>query len=111
VLIEVYDGCAMLRFEGERVATASSEMPGKDRWCELSIFRVEDGSWVLAGVGKSRVPGEHDRRWAVVSRDPVDIVAAVCGRDTSWLAKRLLAGAVAGLQPAGPVGDHGNYDT
>lgn len=97
MLCQVRDGERTLCFEGAKVASVSSEMPVKDRWSELTIYLTVSGQWILAGVGRSRIPGEVDRPWVVTSDDPVDIVAAVVGHDTSWLAKRLLSESLLSL--------------
>lgn len=34
---------------------------------EVNIYRTDTGRYVVAGIGKSAVPGESDRPWAHVS--------------------------------------------
>lgn len=104
MLHEIRDGDRLLCFDGAKVASVSAELPTKDRWTELEVYITVAGQWVLAGVGRSRVPGEIDRHWAVTSDNPVDIVAAIVGHDTSWLAKRLLSESLLALLPAGISG-------
>lgn len=57
-------------FNGELLGRATSEQPGKRRWAEVTLYRTEAGSYVVAGVGRTTVPGEDDRHWAHVSETP-----------------------------------------
>jgi hypothetical protein len=101
-MYEVRHGDGVIRFEGDKIATVSAELPSKPRWTEFTVYRTTAGEWILEGVGRSRVPGESDRSWSVISDDPIDIVDAITGSDTSRLARRLLAESLARL--AAPAG-------
>jgi hypothetical protein len=67
---EVPQGDRTLRIEGQQLAHASSRQGQAPRWTELTLFRTDSGRYVLAGVGKSAVPGEVDRPWAKVAEGP-----------------------------------------
>lgn len=82
-----------LRFTGELVAEVSAELPEKDRWTEFKLYLTDFNTWILQGVGRSRVKGEKDRFWYVVSSDPADFLDKILGEETSRLAKRLLRDA------------------
>jgi hypothetical protein len=85
------NGNTTVQFEGELVSHVSSELPSKDRHTEFDIFLTIHDEWILQGIGRSRVPEEHDRYWAVISKDPADILQAIIGNDVSRLAKKLIA--------------------
>lgn len=70
----VFDGSRELRFVGCLLATASSEAPGKSRWAEFELYRTQSGKYVLAGIGRSVLRGEVDKRWAQVSDEPGAVV-------------------------------------
>lgn len=82
-----------IQFRGELVSHVSSELPEKPRHTEFSLFLTEANTWILQGVGKSRVPGERDRPWYIVTSDPADFLDKILGEDVSRLAKRLLKDA------------------
>jgi hypothetical protein len=67
---DVPDGRRTLRVEGELLAEASSRTGGALRWTELRLFKTASGRYVLAGAGKSAVPGEVDRCWTKVADGP-----------------------------------------
>lgn len=71
----VQDDDGGITFIGKQLAFASSSAPGKTRWSELTLFITEGGKYVVAGAGISRVPGEENRRWAVVVDDAIAVVA------------------------------------
>lgn len=81
--ITIYrDGTLPLRFEGEELATASSEAPGKPRWFVVTIYRTvndEPGAarYVVHGVGVSDVEGEEDRHWAVACANADEVIEAL----------------------------------
>lgn len=62
-----------LVFHGVLLGEASSHQHGALRWFEVSIFSTERGRYVVAGVGRTIVPGEADRPW-VNSVDTADEV-------------------------------------
>lgn len=82
-----------LQFDGELVAEVSAELPEKERWTEFRLYLTDFNTWILQGVGRTRVPGEKDRMWYVVSSDPGDFIDKIVGDDASRLAKRLLRDA------------------
>jgi len=71
---EVYDDARRIQFAGVLLASVTSATPQKQRWLELSLYRTAAGAYVLAGVGRSEVAGEVDRKWAQVSLEPEGIV-------------------------------------
>lgn len=81
---------SVLKFTGEIVAAVSAELPEKDRWTEFTLYLTDFNTWILQGVGRSRVKGEKDRHWYVVSSDPSDWLDKILGEDVSRLAKKLL---------------------
>lgn len=70
----VYDGEREIRFKGQRLGHASSYQRGKSRWAEISIYKTHGGNYIVAGVGRSTVPGEVDRRWAQVCERPHGVI-------------------------------------
>lgn len=70
-----------INFTGELVAQVSAELPEKDRWTEFSLYLTDFNTWILQGVGKSRVKGEKDRYWYVVSSDPMDWLDKILSDD------------------------------
>ena len=84
---------SMLRFTGELVAKVSAELPEKDRWTEFELYLTDFDTWILQGIGRSRIKGEKSRYWYVVSSDPTDFLDKILGEDVSRLAKRLLKDA------------------
>lgn len=87
-----------LRFTGELVAQVSAELPEKARWTEFQLYLTDFSTWVLQGIGRTRVPGESDRHWYIVSSDPGDWIDKIVGDDVSRLAKRLLKDAFSYLR-------------
>jgi hypothetical protein len=57
--IEVANGDQRIRFEGKQLSRASSEFgyrgEHKSRWTEITIYRTNDGKYVVSKIGKSRV--------------------------------------------------------
>lgn len=96
---------SILRFTGELVAQVSAELPEKDRWTEFKLYLTDFNTWVLQGVGRSRVKGEKDRYWYVVSSDPADWLDKILGEDVSRLAKKLLKDAFLYLRDCEDVDD------
>lgn len=77
-----------ITFDGAMIATASSEDNGKDRWSEMSLYLIDDGRYVVHGVGRSRVPGEVDRYWACVCNTPAAVIQALTrtsAKDQSYM--------------------------
>ena len=68
------DGDRQLTFKGVLLGESSSHAPGKLRWSEIAIYRTVGGSYVVAGCGKSRAPGETDRSWAQVCERPQGVI-------------------------------------
>lgn len=82
-----------LQFNGELVSKVSAEIPEKQRWTEFQLYLTSFNTWVLQGIGRSRVKGERDRYWYVVTSDPADFLDKILGDDVSRLAKKLLRDA------------------
>ena len=84
--IEVKNRARTIAFTGELIAEAKS-VPKKvgssslgelgERWTETRIYRTSGGNYVVAGVGKSTVPGETDRPWAHVSESAEGVVESL----------------------------------
>jgi hypothetical protein len=68
------DGDVPLRVSGDALGFASSERTGRSRWIEIALFRSNSGRYVVAGVGRSTIPGEEDRRWAYVEDDASAVI-------------------------------------
>ncbi len=81
---------SVLRFTGELVAEVSAEIPEKPRWTEFKLYLTDFNTWVLQGIGRTRISGETDRYWYVVTSDPADWLDKILGDDVSRLAKKLL---------------------
>lgn len=86
-------GDTITQFEGELVAHVSSELPSKDRWTEFDLMISSFDEWVLQGIGRTKVEGEQDRYWTIVSDDVADVLQGILGADASRLAKKLLGEA------------------
>jgi hypothetical protein len=97
MVFEIEHGNSTLTYEGSKIAHVSPELPSKQRWTEFTIWLTSSGEFVLEGVGRTRVMGESDRRWSVISRDPVDVLDAIVGNDVSKLAKKLIAESLLAL--------------
>lgn len=97
-MFEVRNGASVIAFEGVKVAHVSAELPSKPRWSEFDLFITTHGEYVLQGVGRSRLPGESDRWWSVISQDPVDVLDSIVGQDVSRLAKKLIAESLLALR-------------
>lgn len=71
------DGDCNLLFDGRLLGEATSRHHEQDRWFEARIFKTEGGTYVVGGAGKSVVPGETDRCWAVECASGAEVVAAL----------------------------------
>ena len=91
------NGTTVVQFSGEVIASVSSELSVKDRWTEFDLFITTDDIWILQGIGRTKVEGETDRYWSVVSKDPADVIQAIVGNEVSRLAKRLIAETLTSL--------------
>jgi len=86
----------VVAFEGELLGEASSERGDKDRWFELRLYRTQAGAYIVAGVGKSRVPGETDLCWCKIVDRTEDVIRALQRNDADGelrltnVAKRVL---------------------
>jgi len=93
---EVRDRHRAIRFKGELLGKSSSYDSDKERWGEFYVYRTESGRYVVAGVGKSNVPGEIDRCWAQVSESPDAVIEKLTlidpdgARYLPWTARQLL---------------------
>lgn len=52
---EVRDGSTVLRFNAAAVGSATSRWDGAPRWTELTVYRLSNGSYLVAKVGRSLV--------------------------------------------------------
>lgn len=91
-------GNTITQFAGWQVAHVSSELPSKDRWTEFDLFLTDNDEWILQGIGRSKIEGEVDRLWSVISDDPADVLQSIVGSDVSRLAKKLIAEALRNLK-------------
>lgn len=89
------DGNTTVQFSGEHVAHVSSDSPSKQRYTEFDLFISESDEWVLQGIGRTKMKGEKDRYWSVVSADPNDILEALWVK--SRAARKLLSEAMSYL--------------
>lgn len=83
------DNDADLRFQGEKIASASShhyEGPRNIRWTELTLYRTQGGKLVCEEVGQTRWDGERTRYSAIVANAESELVKAL---GYGWLAKEL----------------------
>jgi hypothetical protein len=97
-MFEVRNRESVITFEGVKLAHVSAELPSKPRWSEFDLYLTTFGEFILQGVGRTRVPGETDRHWTVISQDPVDVLDSIVGNDVSRLAKRLIAESLLALR-------------
>lgn len=70
----VYNGDRELRFVGTLLGYSSSAKPHKARWAEIEIYRTAAGQYIVAGCGRSIVPGERDKHWAQVCERPEGVI-------------------------------------
>lgn len=63
-LVTVPNDDEVLEFPGELIATSSTRLDGKNRWTELELYRVTDGSgrYVLHRIGMSALYHRHGNR-------------------------------------------------
>jgi hypothetical protein len=54
-MYEVKDGSRTLQFNGRILGESSSWRPGSNRWIEFSLYKTENGSYILSRVGVSLV--------------------------------------------------------
>lgn len=54
-MYEVKDGSRTLQFNGTLLGKSSSWRRGSNRWIEFSLYRTENGSYILSRVGVSLV--------------------------------------------------------
>lgn len=75
--VSVYDGEREIRFHGSLLGHSSSHRPHKDRWIEMFIYRTRGGKYIVAGIGKTNIPGETERHWAHVCEAPEGAVESM----------------------------------
>lgn len=81
-----YPGDESLILRDADLAGYSSSADGeKHRWSEASVWLTDSGNYFVAVVGKSSLPGEVDRHWAVFHTDADDLVRGLLRR---WRAGR-----------------------
>lgn len=54
-MYEVKDGSRTLQFNGRVLGKSSSWRPGSNRWIEFSLYKTENGSYILSRIGVSLV--------------------------------------------------------
>lgn len=54
-MIQVKDGSRTLQFTGKTLGHSSSSRPGSSRWIEFTLYKTENGSYVLSRIGVSVV--------------------------------------------------------
>lgn len=88
-------GQTTVQFDGEHIAHVSSDSASKQRYTEFDLFISDKDEWILQGIGRTKVKGEKDRYWAVVSSDPNDVLEALWVK--SRAARKLLSEAMSYL--------------
>ena len=68
-------------FAGVLLGHASSETPSRKRWSEMSIYRTEAGTYIIAGVGQTRVK-KGDVVWD--DDEGRDVIAEVDETPRAW---------------------------
>lgn len=63
-----------LVFEGVLLGSSTSQTAGKQRWSEVYIYKTIDGEYIVAGIGRSTLPGDKDLCWAHVCGTPAAAV-------------------------------------
>lgn len=86
------EGTTITQFDGEHIAHHSSDSASKQRYTEFDLFISSSDEWILQGVGRTKIKGEKDRYWAVVSSDPNDVLEALWVK--SRAARKLLGEAM-----------------
>ena len=71
---EVINHDRVLVFDGTLLGSSSSKSSSKSRWNEIRIFKTTGGSYIVAGIGRTEVPGEVDRCWAHIAEDAEGVV-------------------------------------
>jgi hypothetical protein len=70
----VIDGDREIQFTGVLLGSSSSFQPGKERWAEIYIYKTHGGTYVVAGIGRTKLAGEHDKCWAQVCEEPAAVI-------------------------------------
>lgn len=71
---QVRNGDRDIRFEGWQLGHSSSRRDGSERWAEIWLFKTDQGTYLVAGVGRSVRPGEVDRFWASSFTEPDEVI-------------------------------------
>jgi len=71
---QVRDSERVIKFDGVLLANVSSHTSGKQRWIELAMYKTHAGTYVLYGVGRTRMPDEVDRHWVQLADEPEGII-------------------------------------
>lgn len=70
---EVRDGVRTYRFNGQHLASSSSETPEKDRWVEFELYKTDDREvYIVSRIGYSRI--YHGEDCEVVTRNRLSAV-------------------------------------
>ena len=71
--------------DAEVLGFGTSFYEDKDRWSEATVVRTGLDNYFVSVVGKSALPGETDRHWAVFHEEPSELIRALSRR---WSARR-----------------------
>ena len=85
------DNTTTVQFDGEHIAHVSSDSASKQRYTEFDLFLSDQNEWILQGIGRTKVKGERDRYWAVVSTDINDVLEKLWIKSSA--ARKLLSEA------------------
>lgn len=71
--------------DAEVLGFGTSFYEDKDRWSEATVVRTALDNYFVAVVGKSELPGETDRHWAIFHEEPAELIRSLSRR---WSARR-----------------------
>jgi len=82
LMYTIQNGSRLLRFEGEELGHSSSQNPKSLRWVEFTLYRTNNGQYVIERIGMSKV--YHAIGCLVTRRNnsPVDPLPAQAISDT-----------------------------
>lgn len=71
------DGDRSLAFDGVIIGEGSSRRVDASRWFEVKIFRTAGNQYVVGGAGRTILPGERDRCWAVTAQNGQEVIKSL----------------------------------
>lgn len=92
----VHNGDRELQFRGRLLGESTSQNGRKERWAEIQIYLTDGGNYIVAGIGRSTVPGEIDKKWAQVCEEPEAVIERLHlyddngGRYIPWVSQQAL---------------------